>query len=592
MYRVQPDLLAHRVADGLPVSGEHDGFRHTLRLERTDRLRRILLRTVCQLDPAEITSVIRHMDGCICRFCRNRSGKPRRRHRFFVPGNRGFSVQYRRDPVSCRFGRFRHLCGQRTDFRCISGADGLRDRVVREGFRPCGNGEQRLFRHTRGRMEGAHRESALGQRPGLIEYGGSGVGKPLHVYAALDEYPLARRGADRTEVGQRHRDHQSARAGYNEEVQGTIEPIRERAETEHRRQDRKHHRTDHNDRGVDRGKLRDEPLRCRLGGRCVFHQLQNLRDCRVAVGLCHPDRERAAFVDGSAHDLRTHVHRPRHTFSGQRGGVHGRRAGHNHAIERDFLSRLYEDHAVHRYLIGIVVGDAAVLHHVRHVRTERHQLLQRAAGFAHRHVLKQFAELVKEHDRRRFLHLADTDRTHRGNRHEKVFIEDLPVQDVPRRFPQHLPADKEIRSHEQPGADPPKHAVFCICHPLQGKSDGEDRRPAAPIRPLLPHSMPLSCCDNDTRETFFAKKASLAPPSKAFYKWVSLSSRSAGDKLRVRLNAADLLFGSLFDRGDLILSSFDDHFGREKADGAGIHAVEGGNGPFDFCGTVRAVEVL
>ena len=217
-----------------------------------------------------------------------------------------------------------------------------------------------------------------------------------------------------------------------------------------RRQQGQGQRAEAHGRGIDTGKPGDEVLRPGLVRACVLHQLQNARHRGLPEFLRGLHPQHARQVDAAADDLVARLHVARQALARERGGVHGRFAVEDHAVDGDALAGLDHDDAADRHLIRVDLRKLALHLEVGVVRADVHQRGDAAAAAADGDALEELADLVEEHDRDGLVEVAAAlldgqgDRAERRHRHQEVFVKDLPVFDAQRGLAQDVPADAEI----------------------------------------------------------------------------------------------------------------------------------------------------
>ena len=120
----------------------------------------------------------------------------------------------------------------------------------------------------------------LGQRPGLVERHSLDRRQVLEHLTSLDQNADLRRATDCCHHARRHRDHESARAGNDEQREPPIEPLVERSSGQ-RRDNGHQDGGEKDDRGVDPGEAVDKSLRWRAASLSVGNQACYLCKSRV-----------------------------------------------------------------------------------------------------------------------------------------------------------------------------------------------------------------------------------------------------------------------------------------------------------------------
>ena len=281
------------------------------------------------------------------------------------------------------------------------------------------------------RVDGGDVEDALSEGAGLVKDHDLGVGQHLQVVAALHQNARPGGPADAAEEAQRHRDHQGAGAGDDQEDQGLMEPLAPVPAAQQGGEHGQQHGRHHHAGGVVPGEPGDEVLRLGLFAGGVLHQVQDLGHGGLLKGLGDPNQG----------------------LPGEGGGVQGGAPLQDDAVQGHPLSGLDDDGVSHLHLIGVHLDQFPVLLHIGVVRADVHQGGDGLPGLAHGVALEELAHLVEEHDEDGLGVLAGGKGPHSGNGHQEVLVKDLAVGDVPHRLPEHIPADEQVGDQvEHPGS--------------------------------------------------------------------------------------------------------------------------------------------
>ena len=314
-------------------------------------------------------------------------------------------------------------------------------------------------------MDGGDGEGALCQGAGLVEHHGVRLGQLLQIVAALHQDAALGGAADAAEEAQGHGDHQCAGAGDDQEGQGAVEPFRPggaRQEGRGRGQHRQQNGGDqeqgqggiHHAGGVVLGEAGDELLADRLFLAGIFHQFQDLRDRGFLAGLGNGDPQQPRQVHAAADDIVPRMDVPGQGLAGKGGGVQGRAALQNGAVQGHPLAGLHHDNGTHRYVLRVYLLQSAVRFQIGGVRPDVHEGGDGGPGLAHGVVLEQLAGLVEQHDEHGLVKIAGGVGAHRCQGHQEVLVEHLAVDNAQAGLPQHIVADDEIGHQAAHALDP------------------------------------------------------------------------------------------------------------------------------------------
>ena len=297
-------------------------------------------------------------------------------------------------------------------------------------------------------MDGPHLEASLSQGAGLIEDQRIHPGQLFHVIGALHQNALFGRAAQTAEKGQGNRNHQRAGAGDHQKVQGPGRPFAPLAAEKHRRNQEQQQGADDHAGGVDPGKAGDEALHLRLFGGRFLHQAQDAGHGAFRIGALHLDGDHAAQVDAAAdHVFACHlVHRQ--AFPRQGGGVDRGGAFQNFAVQRDLFAGLHQNDLAGLNVLRRNLQLMTVPEDGGGIGTNLHQRGDGTAALAHGHALEPLAHLIEQHNGHALFVIPQRKRAQRSQRHQKLFVEDLPVQNVPPGGKQHVIARSQIGRRE------------------------------------------------------------------------------------------------------------------------------------------------
>ena len=160
--------------------------------------------------------------------------------------------------------------------------------------------------------------------------------------------------------------------------------------------------------------------------------------------------QQAGDVDAAADDLVPGLDVPGQALAGEGGGVQGRSALQNDAVNGDALAGLDHDGGADLDLIRVYLFQLAVLAlNIGVVRADVHQAGNALAALAHGHALEQLADLIEEDNGAALNVIAQGKGTHGGNRHQEALVKGLAVLDALDGLAEHVPADHQIRDAVQ-----------------------------------------------------------------------------------------------------------------------------------------------
>ena len=371
-------------------------------------------------------------------------------------------------------GDFLHSGNPRLVGRTTPGGyDGLGDRVGGKLLRQGGQLQQLPLLHPL-RVYRRDGKFSLGQGARLVKNHDSRLGQGLQVVAALHQNALFGGAPQSAEEGKGDGDDQGAGTGYHQEVQRPGYPGAPLPGNQGGDDRQGQGREDHNG-GVVPGEFGDEVLRLGLFLAGVLHQVQDAGDGGLPERLAHLHMEQPGQIDAAGDYLVPRHHVTGQGLAGEGGGVQGGGPLQDGPVQGHPLPRLDDDHVPHRYLLRVHLDQLALPLYVGVVGADVHQVGDGLPGPGDGHVLEQLSHLVEEHHRHCLGVLANQQRPDGGHRHEKVFVEDLAVEDVADGFPEHVPADHQIRNQKQrpPGQGVSPAAVPVLDHTKQGNGAGQ-----------------------------------------------------------------------------------------------------------------------
>ena len=274
--------------------------------------------------------------------------------------------------------------------------DGAGDGVVTELFGKGCEGEEVLFAALRG-MHFGDREGAAGECACLVKDGDPRVSKRLQIIAALYEDALTGGTSDSTEETQGDRDDQGAGTGYHEENEGPMDPGHPHSGEQGGDHSQGQCAEDHG-RSIVAGKSGDETLgRCLF--RCrIFNQFQNPGDRGLIVGARDPNAERSGEIDTAADHFEPGGDGAGERLAGEGGGIEGRTALQNGAVQRDTLTGFDHDGLSHDYLFGKNFHQSSVTLYIGALGADIHERGDGLSALSHGHGLEQLTHLIKQHD--------------------------------------------------------------------------------------------------------------------------------------------------------------------------------------------------
>ena len=107
----------------------------------------------------------------------------------------------------------------------------------------------------------------------------------------------------------------------------------------------------------------------------------------------------------------------RHAFAGERGRIKTSFALYHHAVDGDFFAGFHNDNVADFNFFGRDFGFLSVLKYYSLVGADIHKRRNGFPALSDGVILKQFAKLIKKHDRRGFGIFADCKRADRRHAH-------------------------------------------------------------------------------------------------------------------------------------------------------------------------------
>ena len=160
--------------------------------------------------------------------------------------------------------------------------------------------------------------------------------------------------------------------------------------------------------------------------------------------------EQTISVDASAENSAACFH-----FSGQRFPGEGCRIQQGTSfyygtVQRDFLPGFYDNHVTDCHLFRRNFLQTAVsCQHMSKIRSNIHKRRNGAAGTTNSVVLKGFPHLIKEHNENGFTHFTNDHSTYSRKGHQKVFIENLPFENILHCLQNDIIAKDCVRNQKQ-----------------------------------------------------------------------------------------------------------------------------------------------
>ena len=449
---VRADCRRHALRDLLHIAGQHHRAGDAERLQAFDGFLRICFDFVIDDDMSEIDFPLGNVDDRAVVV----TVLPCRAAALHELAAADVVVLPVDDRVQAHAGDLLDCCQPgRIEVSAVRTDDRLADRMRRALLCRRRNVKQ-LIGGAVLRMNCLHRENTVCQRAGLVKDHRIDGCKAFEVVGALDENAAARRPADAAEKAQRDRYDQCAGAGDHQKDAGAAQPVRPRLAEAQRRHQCEQHGADDDSRRIHTRKPRDEAfcLRFLFGGR--FHQLENFGDRALGVAAADAHGKQAALVDRAAEHGISLRDGGRDAFAGQCGGLHGRFSGQHDTVQRDALTRPHDDRFPDRDLLRRNREFGSVPQHGGAVRPDVHERGNRAAAPSDGNVLKQLADLEKDHDECRLRIFSDCEGAERGQRHQQGLVKELSVQQISHGIGQHGVSGNQIRHGKE--RQPPKPA--------------------------------------------------------------------------------------------------------------------------------------
>ncbi len=174
--------------------------------------------------------------------------------------------------------------------------------------------------------------------------------------------------------------------------------------------------------------------------------------------------QQAGHVHAAADDLIAGLHIAGRLSPVRAGGVQGRSALHDHAVDGHALTGLDHDHGADLHVVRVHLLQPAVLAlNVGVVRADVHQAGNALPDLDHGHALEQLADLVED-DNGTALHVvAQCKCTHSGNGHQEALVKGLTVLDAKQCLAQHVPADHHKSFEHRQRNDDALQVLFLFC---------------------------------------------------------------------------------------------------------------------------------
>ena len=300
----------------------------------------------------------------------------------------------------------------------------VRQRVRAVRFQRSGVSEQFLFRMSIEGYDFLDSGSAVGKRACLIKRDALHLRGNFKVHAALYKHSgfgasgKARHYADRCGY------HKGARARYHKYYKRLVKPIAPQAPKRKRRNNGDKERQNHHRGRVVTGEF-FHPLLARSAGRLrFFHHPYDPGQRRILRLFRNSEFERAVAVDGSREHLISNRLVDGYGFAGDGGLVDGGRAFCYDPVQRDLLTRAYNNdrgdgnfiHRLFDYFPALRREDAG------RRRSQVHKRFNGLACTLHAPRFKEKRKREKEGNGRRFEPFADGYGPDNGNGHEQVHV--------------------------------------------------------------------------------------------------------------------------------------------------------------------------
>ena len=348
------------------------------------------------------------------------------------------------------------------------GGDGVR-RVALD----MGSQVQKFFFVNDFRMDRRHFEDTFRKGAGLVENDRLHAAEGVHEVGSLDEDTLAGSPADTAEERERDGDHEGAGAGHHQEHQRPVDPGGPLARDEGRDEGERDGQA-HDDGRIDFRELRDEALALGLMFSCVLYEIQDLGCGGFAEDLGCFHAKDAGEIDTAGEDLVLRVYGSRDGLARERHGVQGGVPFQDDAVHRHFLTGLDDNDFALLDGFGGHGFEVAVPLHMGRIRTDVHEVGDRLPAPAFRNPFEQFTHLEEQHHEHRLRELrlrprqeADDERPQRGDGHEEVLVQRLPMGQCLDRLLDGLPSHDEVRNEVNEQVSP--------CGPIGSLLDDDGR---------------------------------------------------------------------------------------------------------------------
>ena len=310
-----------------------------------------------------------------------------------------------------------------------------------------------------------HFKHTLCQGSGLIKHNILRLRQCLQVIRAFDQNTAGGSAADAAEEAQRNGDYQRAGAADNEEGQCSDDPCAPVCGIPHEQIDqtgqyRQCKRTVADRRGIILCELRDKVLRLCLLHAGVFHKIQYLGNRGFPELLCRLDLQQTCDVDTAADDLLARLYRSGNALTGKCRGIQCRTALPDNAVDGNLFARLNDDDRSDPDLVRVNLFQIPVSPlNVCIIRADIHECADVLTALADSDCLKQFADLIEQHNRNtlgklciRSVQLVVDGKQHCSdgcNRHQEILVKDLSVDNAEHCLSQDVIADDCIRYQVQ-----------------------------------------------------------------------------------------------------------------------------------------------
>ena len=321
MVLVKSEFAGDACRSILAVAGEHYAAADSLGLDVGNRLSRVVLDLVGDVDVTGILAVHGHVHHSPPSGMAALPGGTHLIHQAVVANCHPMAVDRGKHAVAGLLGNVSH--GAAVVITGIGIAKRGRDGVRGVVLHMSGQVEELLFGQMR-RVDRGDLEDALGERARLVEDNGLRLCQSLEVVRPLHEDAVLGGAADATKEREGHREDQRTGARDHEEGESAQEPLGEVGAKVTRDERRKHShcngQVDHDGR-IDLGKALDELLGAGLIGAGILDHVDDLACRGLAKGLGHAQAKHAGKVHAARERSLAGLDGARHGLAGDGAGV-------------------------------------------------------------------------------------------------------------------------------------------------------------------------------------------------------------------------------------------------------------------------------